>query len=325
MKKIIYILFIVIVIAQPKYNEISGKAGSFARMGFGPRGMGMGNAMTAVNTGQISSYYNPALTLYQEDNSVQAAYSFLSLDRKLNFLSFTKKFVFKSRVPTDYERSAAISVGLINSGVGNIDQYNYSGEKTGSMSTSENMFYLSLGTRFSKKFTIGVTFKYYYYKLVENLDAKGYGFDIAAVYALNDDLSVGFGFYDVNAKYEWDSSTKLGQDGRKRVDSFPLMKRLGIAYKMLDKKLILATDFENSNAGTNYIRIGSEYNLYENLYVRGGLDRINLSNSDEPIRPSMGFSYFYKLDDIKIGINYAFVIEPYSSYDQHIIGLNFNF
>ena len=44
----------------------AGRAGAFARIGFGARGIGMGNAVTAVTSGDISTYYNPALSAFSE-------------------------------------------------------------------------------------------------------------------------------------------------------------------------------------------------------------------------------------------------------------------
>ncbi|MGE5681305.1 MAG: hypothetical protein ACM34K_10550, partial [Bacillota bacterium] len=100
MKKIIVILILIavnIIFAQAEVSSISSMPGSFSRMGFGARGMGMGNSVSAVTDGNLVSYYNPALSVFQEKNSVNASYSFLSLDRKLNFLSFTRKFELRSK------------------------------------------------------------------------------------------------------------------------------------------------------------------------------------------------------------------------------------
>ena len=59
----------------------------------------MGNSIGAVNEGNLVSYYNPALSVFQNDNYFQTSYSFLSLDRSLNFLNFTKRFEFgKSKI-----------------------------------------------------------------------------------------------------------------------------------------------------------------------------------------------------------------------------------
>ena len=81
MKKIvtiILILFSQFAVAQPQFSEIASKPGAFSRIGFGARGIGMGNAMSAVTSGNLVSYYNPALTVFQQGNSFQTSYSFLS-------------------------------------------------------------------------------------------------------------------------------------------------------------------------------------------------------------------------------------------------------
>ncbi|MEK6553465.1 MAG: hypothetical protein AABZ54_08470, partial [Bacteroidota bacterium] len=129
----------------------------------------------------------------------------------------------------------------------------------------------------------------------------------------------------VNSKYEWDTGKIYGASGNQTKNKFPLLKKIGFAYKFIQEKIIAAVEFENSNAGTNFLRIGGEYNIYENFLLRAGVDKLNLSNFDFPLRPSFGFSYFYSLNSLKLGIDYAFVIEPYSSSDQHIIGINVNF
>ena len=112
--------------AQPKFTEIASRPGAFSRMGFGARGIGMGNAMSAVTEGNLVSYYNPALSVFQENNSFHTSYSFLSLDRSLNFLNFTKRFDFYSSKDTSLENrvprsTAGVSIGIINAGVSNID------------------------------------------------------------------------------------------------------------------------------------------------------------------------------------------------------------
>jgi hypothetical protein len=47
----IILLTSTIIIAQPQFSEMAVQPGAFSRMGFGARGMGMGNAMSAVITG----------------------------------------------------------------------------------------------------------------------------------------------------------------------------------------------------------------------------------------------------------------------------------
>ena len=311
--------------AQAQTSKISSMPGAFSRLGFGARGIGMGNAMSAVNEGNLVSYYNPAVIPYQDGNSFQTAYTFLSLDRSLNFLSFTRRFEFGEKEDGTPRSVAGLSAGIINSGVSNIDQRDNQGFKTGDLSTSENQFFIGLSNRFSEKFSVGLAIKFYYYSLYEDISSTGIGFDIGALYSILDNLKIAFVISDINSKYKWDTTDLYGQEGTNTEDKFPVLRKFGLSYKLESIGLLLSGEFENSNAETNILRLGAEYNIFDMLFLRGGIDRLNLSNSDFPVRPSLGFSYFYNLNDFYLGFDYAFVIEPYSSSDIHMVGLNFRF
>ncbi len=325
----IIFLFSVFISAQPKFVDINTKPGAFSRIGFGARGIGMGNSMSSITQGNLVSYYNPALSPFQESNLLQAGYSFLSLDRSLNFLSFTRKFDFYSSKDTSSNkkpsRTAGISAGIINSGVSGIDGRDNNGIQTGELSTSENQFFLSVANRFSQNLSIGIAVKFYYYKLYEKISSNGFGIDIGALYKVNDHWNVSLMLTDLNSKYEWDTSPVYDQQGLSTTDRFPLLKKIGVSYYNPETKLLTAIEFENSNAGTNIIRIGAEYNIYEGLYLRGGIDQFNLSNMDAAFKPSIGFSYLKSLGDFILSVDYAFMVEQYSPSDRHIIGLNFLF
>ena len=317
------------MIAQPKFTEINSKVGAFSRMGFGARGIGMGNAMSAVTTGNLVSYYNPAVSPFQEGNSFQTGYSFLSLDRSLNFLSFTRKFDFYSSKDTSVDKkptsTAGISFGIINSGVSGIDGRDNNGLPTEELSTSENQVFLGVSNRFSKKLSLGIAVKFYYYKLYEEITSNGLGLDIGALYKVNDNWNVSLMIADLNSKYDWDTAPIYQQQGLTTADKFPVTKKIGVSYYKTEIRLLAALEFENSNAGTNIIRLGAEYNIYENLFLRGGFDQFNLSDTEAGLKPSLGFSYSKTLGDWIVGIDYAFMIEQYSSSDRHIIGLNIIF
>ncbi|MEJ2194410.1 MAG: hypothetical protein P8X73_06055 [Ignavibacteriaceae bacterium] len=327
---VLIILFSSVAIAQPQFSEMSVKVGAFSRMGYGARGIGMGNSMSAVIEGELVSYYNPAVTTFQDGNSVLTGYSFLGLDRSLNFLSFTRRFDFYSKkdslvINPKPRNSAGLSIGLINAGVSKIDGRDNTGLPTGELSTSENQFFLSLANRFSEKFSVGVTAKLYYYKLFEEITTTNLGFDIGAIYRVNEEFTISLAIIDLNSKYEWDTSPVYEQDGAVTKDKFPTLTKIGASYFNKGLGLLGALEYQISNAGTNILRAGVEYNIYNGFYLRGGIDQINLSNSDWPVRPSLGFSFYKSFGSLVLGVDYAFVIEQYSSSDRHIIGLNFNF
>ena len=188
MKKVLLVTLITfsLVYSQSKTSKISSDAGAFSRMGFGARGMGMGNAVSSVTEGNVVSYYNPALSVFQEGNFFQASYSFLSFDRTLNFINFTRKFQFKSSDTSSrkFIPVAGLSAGIINAGVSKIDGRDNQGIKTGDLSTSENQFFLSFANRFSKKLAIGIAAKFYYYRLYDKITSGGFGLDIGLLYML---------------------------------------------------------------------------------------------------------------------------------------------
>lgn len=328
MKKILILCAVLIstsLFAQTETSKISSMPGAFSRMGFGARGMGMANAMSTITDGNISAYYNPALSAFQEGNSFQTSYSILSLDRSLNFLNFTKQFKFGNSNQSGFQRTAGVSVGIINSGVSGIEERTSSGVKTGDISTSENQFFFGLSNRFSERFSLGVNFKFYYYSLYEDVSSTSLGFDIGALYLINENFTLSAMISDINSKYKWDTTDLWGQGGRSSQERFPILKKIGLSYWSKENKLKAAVELESSNAETNFLRVGIEYNIFQELFIRGGVDKMNISNAEFPARPSAGFSYVFQRGLLNFSIDYAFVVDPYAPQDQHIVGVNFIF
>lgn len=329
---IIVIIFLASLcgLAQPKLSKISSMPGAFSRMGFGARGIGMGNTMSSIIEGNLVSYYNPALIIHQENNSFQTSYSFLSLDRSLNFINFTRRFEFfsdkSSLIKNPKPRATAgVSVGIINAGADKIDGRDRNGFKTEELSTSENQFFLGLAKKFSEKISFGVAIKFYYYKLYEKISATSVGFDIGGLYRINENWNVSAMISDINSKYKWDTSPVYELQGSNYEEKFPILRKVGISYRNKKLGLIASAEFENSNAESNIIRAGAEYNVIENFFVRAGIDQMNLMNSDFLPKPTFGFSYFKEIGNITFGVDYAFMVEQYSPFDRHIAGVNVNF
>ena len=323
-------LFSTAMIAQPNFSEMAVSPGAFSRIGFGARGIGLGNAVSSITEGELVSYYNPAITPFQENNSFQAGYSFLSLDRSLNFLNYTRKFDFYSSKDTVSENrkprtTAGLSVGVINAGVGKIDGRDNNGLPTGELSTSENQFFLGLAARISEKISLGVAVKFFYYKLYEEISSTNLGFDVGALYRVNENFNVSLVVADINSKYKWDTSPIYEQEGIVSENKFPNLRKVGVSYRSKELGILGAAEFENSNAETNILRAGVEYNIYDQFFIRGGIDQFNLNNTDWSVKPSLGFSFFQTFGTFIAGVDYAFQLEQYSSADRHIVSVNFNF
>ncbi|MBI4811703.1 MAG: hypothetical protein HY800_09750, partial [Ignavibacteriales bacterium] len=244
--------------------QISVKAGSFARMGFGARGMAMGNALTAVINGEISTYYNPALSCFAAERTAMATFSILSLDRYLNFLSYTQAI----------QPTAGISVGLINAGVKNIDGRNSDGVHTEDYSTFENQFYLAFSNRVHENVSIGIAVKLYYSKLFDEVKSTTVGFDLGANIIIIEGMTAGITIQDLGSKYLWDTKAIYPDPlGKTTTDRFPTLRRLGLSYQIPGINGIVSAEFENSSQHTNVFRFGAEYAFMEYFQVRGGIDR----------------------------------------------------
>jgi len=113
-----YIAVILIAATQVFAGTNGGYAGAFLQLGLGARSMALGNAGVANEADGYSAFYNPASMAFLQQKSVPLSYSFMSLDRRFNFIGFS--------MPAPPH--AGFSVGWLNAGADNIRSYNLSGK-----------------------------------------------------------------------------------------------------------------------------------------------------------------------------------------------------
>jgi hypothetical protein len=279
-------------------------------MGSGARGIAMGNSLSAVRVGDLSSYYNPSLIPFQSAPVVSAAYGLLSMDRRLNFISYTKNL----------KPDAGLSLSIINTGVGNIQGRDRDAIPTEILSTSENSFALSFGLRPSPRFSLGVSAKILYYSLYKEVRSTSVGLDFGFSYLPSDALTVSVVLQDINLKYKWDTTKIFGKSGNNSTDLFPLRKRLALSYYDAGLRMLVCGEVET--IGSNGLaRIGVEWTVTENLSLRGGWDQISLTRSVDS-KPSAGFSFSQPFAGWRPTFEYAFVLEPYVGSGMHLLGLS---
>ncbi len=296
--------------------QIGGEVGAYSRMGFGARGIGMGNAMTAVTDGDITAYYNPALLPSAEYRSATAAFGVLSLDRRLNFLGFTQSL----------PPNAGISGGIINSGVTGIDGRDAEGVRTGALQTSENQIFLGFGVRLKNNLSLGINVKLLYYHLYTDMTSTTAGVDIGALYPVSRSLTLGFTIRDILSKYKWDSSPVYGSlQGSSVTDQFPRQYTVGASYRLPDSLGTVAADLQFSSAGTAILRAGVEVPLLPELALRAGIDRIDLKEKGNGVSPSAGFTLRKPLDGFVPSLAYAYVVEPFAPTGMHLISVAASF
>ncbi len=314
------ILLLLIFPYSISFAQLAGTPGAFSRMGSGARGIGMGNAMTAVVDGPVTNYYNPAVTPFLSERTASASFGILSLDRSLNALSFALPL----------KPTAGFAATILNSGVRNIDEYDIDGFKTGTVSTSENQLAFSFANKMSNKLALGLALKIYYYHLYENISSTSIGIDLGALLHVTDKLTLGIALKDLGSKYSWDSSPLYGEQGSSVKEIFPTLRKIGIAYSLNDNLGVISAEVENNSTGTNIIRFGGEINLVEQFSLRAGVDNFNLSHKNgsaigKETAPAFGFSLREQFEGWHPTLDYAYVIEPYGVSSFHMITLSIGF
>ncbi len=300
------------LLAQSSY-DLGGLAGAPMRMGFGARGLAMANALSAVNPGDATGYYNPALVPFQAHPSALLSAGFLPLDRNLNFVSYTQ-----SIKPT-----GGFSLALINAGVSKIEGRSIDGRLTDTYSTSENEFLFTFGTKIRPEFAVGVSAKILYYSLFEGVKSTTVGFDLGILYKPGREWSFALVVADINSKYKWDTSQRYGADGNTTIDRFPLRRKIAVCYS--PEFLNGAIDGELEWVGTILVaRIGTEFALLENISLRGGIDQIDFGGSISA-KPSIGFSVQTSVGTWKPTVDYGYVLEPYGTGGIHMLSVRVGF
>jgi hypothetical protein len=278
--------------------------------------MGMGNALTAITSGDIVGYYNPALLPWTDHRNATASFAILSLDRRLNFLSYSQAIP-----PT-----AGISAGIINAGVSEIDGRDSDGEPTGPLKTSENQVFMSFASRFKSGFSLGLTLKLFYHHLYTDVSSTTVGIDVGVLVPVSSTLTIGATARDLNSKYQWNTSDLYGsQRGTSQAAPFPQLYTIGAAWTLPDSLGLVAADVEATNKKTLTLRVGVEVPLIPEITVRAGMDRIDLKEKGQGVKPTFGFSVRRDLDGWTPAINYAFVLEPFAPLATHIVSLSVNF
>ena len=312
-------------------------AGQIGRMGFGGRGIAVGNALAGDASGFASPFYNPALAPYIPNQSLGLSAALMTHDRQIQFVELR----------TPLRPLAGIAAGLVHTGVRQIDQRNSSGYHTGMGSTNEYAFFAAFGVRIGSRASIGIGLQMFRNDLHEDLSAtQAFGLDIGIGMHVHPSVHVGVVVDDLLARYDWDA---LSDEGQGVLDKFPTRLRAGVSWVLLDNKLLLLGEYESSFSARSisnpmvifsgnvprqifqsreftlhrsHFKLGAEYTLIPSLVLRAGMARLEEFSNGGP-RPSSGFMIQQSLGLLITQVAYTFVLEPYAIGGMHMIALRF--
>ncbi|NOZ60699.1 MAG: conjugal transfer protein TraF, partial [Calditrichaeota bacterium] len=285
-------------------------AGSFLRMGLGARATAMGNAFTAIAEGTLASYYNPAGIPLLKHRQLTLSYRFLSLDRNFNYIGFATGI--RPKVDEETGESAingGLAVSWIHAGVDNIDGRDFAGNHYQDFSNAENSFAFSFGVMPLKSLSVGFTGRVLYNRFPDmgddnaTISTTALGLDLGVLFRPFENLSFGAVVKNINAKYDW-KTDKLWERDIEKIDRFPMTFRFGVATNFPYRWLLIAADVENSELFGWRFSLGTEAQLMENIFLRGGIN---------DCAPAFGGGYIFKLLGRETQIQYAFVTKKYNA------------
>jgi hypothetical protein len=302
----------------PALAQDGGTAGSFSRIGFGPRGMAMGNTLVSVTREGIYSYYNPALAAHAvEGNQIDFSTASMSFDRSFNTVNGT------FRLPP----TAGITLSLMNAAVSNIDGRSVDGYNTGTLNTHEYQAATALGVQITKKLSAGLGLKYFIADYHTDLsNAKTVGLDLGLLYKLSDQFRGGVTVQDLLASYSWNSAPLYDDESSARTDNFPRQFRIGASHNVTSTLLLSLEGGQSiyENSSRTYLRIGSSCHLHERITIRAGWQVEELSSPKRSNHGSAGFSIHLPFDLLSPSVDYAFIQEENNISYMHTFGLRLN-
>lgn len=337
-----HIAWSLLVLCWAGTAAVGQSTGAFARLGFGVRGIGLGNALVADASGRGSAYFNPSLAPLVGRQGVDLATGLLTHDRSLQHL----------QVAFPLRPQAGLAAGLIRAGVSDIDGRDASGYHTGDLSTSEYLFFFAFGLKFGSRASAGLGLRLYRNDLYEALEAAtSLGLSFGLLVRPLEHVYVGLAVDDLLAKYDWDTSTAFGEDGKKTTDRFPTRLRGGVGWAVDPGRLLLLLEyesvvnpvervfrdvvlidgvptsterFERLRLHDGRVRAGTEWWPTKMLALRAGVDRVGERGVGD-ITPSAGFGITHQVGQLGFDIDYAFLLEPYALGSMHLLGLHLSF
>jgi hypothetical protein len=292
-------------------------AAKFLSIGVGPRAIAMGGAYTAIAQDVSAIYWNPAGISSLEQ--MQAMFSYTSLYEGIH-LSY-----FGLVIPSGTIGNFGLSVTAINYGQIGVTTESLP-DGTGETYTPASYdFGVSFARNVTVDFAVGATVKV----VTENIyhsNATGIAFDVGTIFTTpfygvkfassisnfgtkmrmsGDDLTV---LYNVNTQRAGSNSTV---DASIATDQFdlPLKLQIGMSRDFTffdDQKFTLAVDGVVPNDNNEWVNIGGEFALFDNMiFLRGGYKSLFLQNTQEGLTMGMGVKY-KKAGYIDIGIDYSY-------------------
>jgi len=244
-------LALILVLSAVALADGIGAFSAF-KNGVGARALAMGGAFVAVADDATAMLWNPSGLAQLEDTRLTG----MSTD--LYGLGITHQFIgavttfANLGIGLGWER-ASIDGQIVDEG----------GVIGGAFTWVEQAIIGSLATNVLDVAMAGANVKYYLADDGLGEGATGFGFDLGLLVSLGDMFVIGVNAMDLaGSSISWDDGT---------TDVISGLYKAGLAMKLADGRLVLATDVDFDGTDLGNTHVGVEFNVIDELALRGGV------------------------------------------------------
>ena len=304
-KKTHVLLLVVPTLSSNIAFSQAGESGlAFLKLGISGRGIGMGDAMSAIVTGPAATYYNPAGILATPGNST----SQLMFMHK-EWIQDTRIEFLGSNVLLDDQN--AIGFSLNSTTVSDIEIRTRPGPPDATFTARNLLVGASYARLLEDDLRIGISGKFLYQKILTD-QSSGYGIDIGAQYKTPiEDLSVGAVVANIGRM----------SGLRGETTTLPSLLRIGPAYSFhttdINSQISIASDFLYIfPESKSYLNLGGELLFNEIVAARAGYQ---FGSEGRGLSGGLGVVY-----DI-VAVDYAYSHLTDDLGNTHTVSLSLNF
>ncbi len=278
------------------HQQVGTNGAQSVEFELGVRPAGMGGAFSGVADDINALYWNPAGLSQVENVTINPAQVQHFENANFNYVGLV--------YPLDEMRSANIKdLGTLGFSISLFDLGEFigrdeTGDNINNFKCQDRIINISYGKSVTDRLSLGINGKFIAQE-IESYKAEGYAFDVGGLYNTSiDNFSFGFCIQNLGNKIKFIEAE----------NSLPLNIKLGFAYKMFNKNLILAMDinkpinnFYRINTGAEWwlanvlaLRIGykSRYDLGDGISAGAGLSIKQFDYSFMPVKEIL-FDYAF--------------------------------
>ncbi|KPL14171.1 MAG: hypothetical protein AMS26_11690 [Bacteroides sp. SM23_62] len=305
---------------EAQYNENVSKVGTtaapFLSIEVGARAIGMGGAFVAISDDITSLYWNPAgLARLPHGEAIFTHTDWIS-DVNFDFAGIA--------LPLGSLGALGLSFSALSMNEMKVRTLFYpegTGEKFGASDFAIGMSY---ARNLTDRFSIGLSGKYIRQELW-HMSASSFALDIGTLFITQfNGMKIGMSITNFGNKMKLEGSdtqvpvdvdpNKYGNNNKivanMRTDawSLPLMFRFGIAMdviKTYHQRLTLAVDAMHPNDNSEFVNLGIEYGLNNNIFLRAGYKNLFMIASEEGLTAGVGLAYKL-IGNVRLKFDYAY-------------------